>query len=297
MMRGLPQGAPESPRIFILVMELVLRPLLQRWRSQGRGWCMDSLWLAAICYADDIVLVSASLPDLQRMAEDFALALSDVGLEVGAKKCHWTSYPPLPDTKFSVNGAALSWEKHICFVGSVLNLAGNDGPALELRLTQAEKTFHRWRPYLQATGVHAGRRMTLLRKAVFSSALWLSETWTLTKQQQKRLKSFGARLAARTCLIRRKDGEDLGQFWRRMHRSGHSLLGSSGGSLERSRATRLHAFAGHMARSQQDLLISVLRVRCLAWWRYRQARHKNKHNGVHPKRFKAWCWESQLTKH
>ena len=45
------------------------------------------------------------------------------------------------------------------------------------------------------------------------------------------------------------------------------------------------------------MLISALHVRCLAWWRYEQARHNNRLNGVHPKRFKVWRWESQLTEH
>jgi hypothetical protein len=144
MLRGLPQGAPESPRIFVLVMELVLRPLLHKWRSRGSGWCLDSLWLAAVCFADDVVIVSSSLVDLCRMAEEFALTLSEVGLEVGAKKCHWTSYPPLPSQKLPLHGASLDWEAQINFVGAVLNFAGNDGLAMELRLVQAEKAFHRW---------------------------------------------------------------------------------------------------------------------------------------------------------
>ena len=34
--RGLPQGAPESPLLFILVCKLVLRPLLLRWQTEGK---------------------------------------------------------------------------------------------------------------------------------------------------------------------------------------------------------------------------------------------------------------------
>ena len=35
--RGLPQGVPESAMLFILVCELVLRPLLLRWQTEGEG--------------------------------------------------------------------------------------------------------------------------------------------------------------------------------------------------------------------------------------------------------------------
>ena len=38
-----------------------------------------------------------------------------------------------------------------------------------------------------------------------------------------------------------------------------------------------------------------LRTRCLSWWRFRQNRYSSRHDGLHPKRFKTWRWESQLT--
>ena len=54
MSRGLPQGAPESPVIFTMIMELVLRDLIKSWISRKLAWRLDDLTLAAICYADDI---------------------------------------------------------------------------------------------------------------------------------------------------------------------------------------------------------------------------------------------------
>ena len=38
MSRGLPQGAPESPVIFTMVMELVLRDLIKSWRTRKLAW-------------------------------------------------------------------------------------------------------------------------------------------------------------------------------------------------------------------------------------------------------------------
>jgi len=295
MHRGLPQGAPESPLIFVLVTELVLRPLLLKWKLRGSGWTMDALWLAAACYADDVVLMSSSLLDLENMVREVFDAFLEVGLDVSASKCHWTSYPPLPDTQLNLAGIPLFWEPQIKFVGTVISLGGNDGAALEDRLAQADKVFYRWASFLQFKCVSVLQRLKLLCATVFCSALWLAETWLLTRQQREHLNSWGARIAARTGLVQRKAWEDMGQYWRRLHRFGHKRLRQLGGGLDVRRATRLHSFAGHAARSCEKLMHTALRTRCISWWRYRQARYHSSHDGLHPKRFKCWRWESQLT--
>ena len=41
MSRGVPQGAPESPVIFIMIMELVLRDLIKSWITQKLAWRLD----------------------------------------------------------------------------------------------------------------------------------------------------------------------------------------------------------------------------------------------------------------
>ena len=229
------------------------------------------------------------------MVKEVIDAFVEVGLEVSAAKCHWSSYPPSPGTELAIAGGQLAWESQIKFVGTVLNLGGNDGAALEDRLAQADKLFHRWKPYLQCKQVSVTQRIKLLCSTVFSSVLWLAETWVLTKQQREHLDSWGARAASRAGMVQRRLHEDMGQYWRRMHRAGHKWLRRAGGSLDRRRATRLHSFAGHVARTANDLLQTVLHTRCLAWWRFRQARYQSKHDGLHPKRFKVWRWESQLT--
>ena len=293
--RGIPQGAPESPLIFVLVTEFVLRPLLRKWRSRGSGWTMDLLWLAAICYADDVLLISSSVDDLEKMAAEVAEAFCQVGLDVSSSKCHWTSYPKLPDVQLNLSGGRLPWEAQITFVGAIFNLGGNDGAALEHRLAQANKVFYRWAPYLQFRQASVQKRVRLLCGTVFLSALWLGEVWLLTRQQARRLSSWGARLSARTVLVQRRGCEDMGQYWRRLHRVGHQWLRQLGGSLDRRRAARVHSFAGHAARNNGSMVHQALHTRPLSWWRYAQARHTSRHDGLHPKRFKVWRWESQLT--
>ena len=249
-------------------MEFVLRPLLRKWRSQGRGWALDSFWLPAICYADDVLLVSTSKSDLQSMAEELIGAFGSVGLDVSLTKCHWTSYPPDPGSSLRLCGQSLSWESQMNFVGTVLDLSGNDGVALENRIAQAEKTYHKWGPYFRCTHVSVRLRLALLASTVFSSAFWLAETWQLTRQQREHLDSWGARVSARVRGVRHSSAEDIGQFWRRLHRTGHKMLSLTGGGLggpDSRRASRLHAFAGHVAWSVHDIVNRALHTRCLSW--------------------------------
>eukprot|EP00969_Alexandrium_andersonii_P354701 15442772-Alexandrium_andersonii.AAC.1 len=80
MDRGLPQGAPESPLIFAMVMEMVIRKLEPRWRAMGRGFGMDGFFLSCVCYADDVVLAATSVEHMEAMIADVVAELREIGL-------------------------------------------------------------------------------------------------------------------------------------------------------------------------------------------------------------------------
>ena len=58
---------------------------------------MHDFWLSAVCYADDVLLISSSKADLEKMAAEVIAAFLLVGLEVGAEKSHWSCYPSMQD--------------------------------------------------------------------------------------------------------------------------------------------------------------------------------------------------------
>ena len=290
MERGLPQGAPESPLIFTLVTELVLRPLLARWKTRGSGWTFDAFFLAAVCYADDIILVSQSKSDLERMILETTTAFAEVGLSVSTEKCHWSCHPMQSGCQLQFGADAVVWEDALTFVGTVLDLNGNDARAIAYRMAQATKVFHKWKDVLRCRDASEDCRIRLVSSTVFSALLWAAETWHPNRRQQKMLESFGARIVAKALCIKPLQDEDVGDYWRRFHRIGHRHLSAKGGGVNAHRRRRLHAFAGHLGRANGGIQATALRTRSLAWWRHFQGRRLVKHPG----RFAARRWEEQL---
>ena len=80
---------------------------------------------AAICYADDVVLVAVSMSAAEIIVTEVISNLKEVGLSVGAQKTHWTSYPKMMDRSIMVDGLAVLWEEVLEFVGSKVCLDGN----------------------------------------------------------------------------------------------------------------------------------------------------------------------------
>ena len=111
MSRGLPQGAPESPVIFTMIMELVLRDLIKSWISRKLAWRLDDFTLGAICYADDVVLIAVSVSAAETMVSEVIEKLKEVRLTVGAQKTRWTSFPKMMDKNIMVDGSAVVWEE------------------------------------------------------------------------------------------------------------------------------------------------------------------------------------------
>ena len=254
---------------------------------------MDGFELSHVLFADDVILVSETKEGLEKMIEEAMAEFRKVGLEVGCEKTRWSSWPPTG--LLQVGQDTVPWSPCLTFIGGVIDLGGNSGAAMSYRMAQADKAWAKWKPLLTCKWAPVRRRADLAVRAVFSSLLWLAATWTPTGAQQKHLESWAARMMARTVGLRRALSEDMGGWWRRMHREGHLWLRMVGGGPCLRRRVLLHRFAGHLARAVDGVARMALRTRNLAWWRQAQESHKSKHNGVHPARFKTWRWESQLT--
>ena len=89
---GVPQGAPDSPALFVHTTDVIMATLHEKWikkgRSRGKGLMFsvsagatgENLTLSHAMYADDLLLFCISVKDANEMIADLLIELLPTGL-------------------------------------------------------------------------------------------------------------------------------------------------------------------------------------------------------------------------
>ena len=237
--------------------------------------------LAAICYADDVVLVAASVAAAEVMeAEVIAklkevglfvgsvaaaevmeaeviAKLKEVGLFVGAQKTHWTSHPKMIVRCIVVDGLAVLWEEVLEFV-----IEGVFGRKCKIRdCTQisssqqvsgeVEIRFDFFMAPKNAAPEHCKNHNV----AGFSPEFERVDDGQGTKREHCELEweSGGERDWSEEATV------EMDQRWRLWHRTGHRWIEKFMNVLTAMRERAL-SWAGHVARMDyKDICVKALR--------------------------------------
>lgn len=131
--RGVPQGGPLSPLLFVLYLQSLsehLAPL-----DFGGGYLPGDLFVRVLLYADDIALVAETPEQLQALVaacEEWA-ASAQVQMTFNADKSKLlvlAGQPPADLPQVHLSGATLEWVRSFKYLGSRV-YASNSGPARE----------------------------------------------------------------------------------------------------------------------------------------------------------------------
>ncbi|EYC42415.1 hypothetical protein Y032_0532g3044 [Ancylostoma ceylanicum] len=177
--RGVRQGDTVSPKLFTATLEDVMRRL--EWDNMGVR--VDGRLLHHLRFADDIVLITPSISQAERMLADFDDACGKIGLQLNLTKTMFMRNGWVPDAPFSLNGTTISECSSYVYLGREVNMMNDLAPELGRRKRAA------WGAYKSIEDVVKKTKNTRLRAHLFNTTVlpaltYASETWGLRKQDE-----------------------------------------------------------------------------------------------------------------
>ena len=113
---GVRQGGVLSPLLFACYVDVVLEKL----ESSGLGCFVDKQCLNSFMYADDLILLSISVMDMQKMVTLCSEAFAQLNLTINTDKSHCMRIGPTfknACSNITINNQPLMWENKTKFLG------------------------------------------------------------------------------------------------------------------------------------------------------------------------------------
>lgn len=184
---GLHQGSVLSPFLFVVIMEILTKNIVE-----------DAPW--SMLFADDIVLNAETDKELEQKLEEWRSCLEDSGLKISRAK---TVYMGEGGVKLEDSDV----ERVECFkyLGSKINPQNDLEPEVSSRVKAG------WANWRKTTGILCDKKVPLeikgkvYKSVVRPSLLYGSETWSLRKDQEKRIDVNEMRMLRFSCGVTKKD--------------------------------------------------------------------------------------------
>ncbi|KAK6747460.1 hypothetical protein RB195_000577 [Necator americanus] len=150
-----------SPKIFTATLENAVRKL--EWDDMGVK--VDGRQLHHLRFADDIVLITPSISQAERMLTEFDETCGCIGLQLNLQKTMFLQNGWVSDAPFTLNGTNISECTSYVYLGRELNMMNDLTPELDRRRRAA------WVAYKSIEDVVKNTRNTRLRAHLFNTTV------------------------------------------------------------------------------------------------------------------------------
>jgi hypothetical protein len=175
--RGVRQGDTISPKLFTSCLEDIFK--LLDWSQRGVN--INGERLTHLRFADDVIVFSENIDELQTMVQELYTASLNVGLKMNTAKTKIMCEDISVD-HIKVNGKEINRVAEYVYLGQVLTLE-KDGQARETR----RRIRLGWGAFGKLSKVFKSEMPLNLKRQVYEQCVlpvmtYGAETWTLTKQ-------------------------------------------------------------------------------------------------------------------
>jgi hypothetical protein len=182
--RGVRQGDTISPKLFNAGLEEVFRRLA--W--DGRGVNINGEKLNNLRFADDIVLMSNDVAEMQEMLNELNQQSMELGLSMNMKKTKVMFNEYTAQHEVKVNNHAVEHVQEYTYLGQLVSMSTDKTDEIKRRIAAAWRTFGKYRDIL------TGKIPMCLKRKVYNQCIqpaliYGCQTWALTKRMQDRLRT------------------------------------------------------------------------------------------------------------
>ena len=181
--RGIKQGDTLSPKIFTATLNMAIRNI--DWQNMGLK--MEGSPLPTLEYADDVVVLARTRPELEKMLKCLKDATVSVGLSINSTKTVLLSSCTTTRAPITIDGEEFRFRDHAPYLGARLSFPLDQKEELRQRLQGGWLAFSRLQDLLcsRNTPLHVKKR--LFDSCVTPAVLYGAECWTLKASDRERL--------------------------------------------------------------------------------------------------------------
>lgn len=194
--RGVRQGDTISPRLFVLVLNTVLRSM--NWEEYGIN--VEGLTLNHVAFADDIALFARNKKMLEKMLTELDIGLKNVGLELSFKKTVFMCNRDYAKrTPLSCNGNQVSHVDKFMFLGMPISMPMNFENVIKQRIASSWTIFNSLKVLFARPGYPTSLKRRLFHSRIIPSLTYGCEVWTQSADEMKLL-AVAERKMERICV-------------------------------------------------------------------------------------------------
>lgn len=189
--RGVKQGCPFSPYLFVVVLHFVISRISNRLNIDLNYPQIVLPMLLA--YADDIIITSDSVSTLETIFSE----LIAVGLEINEKKCSILvrdpcEYSNLPGDYIILNSKQIRRVTMLKYLGIYMSSSLDRRSTISHRVKMAYKSMHMFVPFLKANKLPLTIIMALYHSVIVPTVLYGLKVATLTQVNRNSLNRMEA---------------------------------------------------------------------------------------------------------
>jgi Reverse transcriptase (RNA-dependent DNA polymerase) len=186
--RGVRQGCPLSPLLFNIYIEELVREALE---DVEEGIKVGGSWIKALRFADDQAMMARSQKGLQDMMNRLNKTSNDYGMRINIKKTKVMRISKGKETavRIQIEGKKTKQLKEFCYLGSMITTDAKCHREIKRRIALGKEAFTKRRELLRGK-INRNLKKRMIKTLVWSVVLYGSETWTMRKEDVKRLEAF-----------------------------------------------------------------------------------------------------------